>query len=322
MLMILVKISVVIFMAGNLLDMGLRLNPQDAGRGLRDFRFVALTLVWGFVLAPALAYVIAHLMPLEEHYALGLVLMGMAPCAPFVPALVAKGKGDLGYTAAFMLLSAVGTVVFMPLAVPFMVKGLTITAWTVAKPLLIVVLLPLVVGVAILRASPTFAGKLLPIVKKVTGIATLAVAVLFVLVYGKELLSVAGTLRGRRAVTLLCACRHADLLGVIRDAPRTEDRSQCGDDDTKYRCRDCAPPIGARHGRARGGHGRAGSPNHGDVRAVCSQAVRPPCFDEGAGRRYLVRKGGIGGFYAAHTGRRAVALLACCASRPINFLIK
>ena len=193
MLMILVKISVVIFMAGNLLEMGLRLDPQDAGRGLRDFRFVALTLVWGFGLAPALAYAIAHIMPLEEHYALGLVLMGMAPCAPFVPALVAKGKGDLGYTAAFMLLSAVGTVVFMPLAVPFMVKGLTITAWTVAKPLLIVVLLPLVVGVAILRASPTFAGKLLPIVKKVTGIATLAVAVLFVLVYGKELLSVAGT---------------------------------------------------------------------------------------------------------------------------------
>ena len=132
-------------------------------------------------------------MPLEEHYALGLVLMGMAPCAPFVPALVAKGKGDLGYTAAFMLLAAVGTVVFMPLAVPFMVKGLTITAWTVAKPLLVVVLLPLVVGMAILRASATFAGKLRPIVKKVTGIATLAVAVLFVVVYGKELLSVAGS---------------------------------------------------------------------------------------------------------------------------------
>jgi BASS family bile acid:Na+ symporter len=193
-LMILVKISVVIFMAGNLLDMGLRLDPQDAARGLRDFRFVALTLVWGFVLAPALAYVIAHhVLPLEEHYAVGLVLMGMAPCAPFVPALVAKGEGDLGYTAAFMLLAAVGTVIFMPLAVPLMVKGLTITTWTVAKPLLVVVLLPLVSGMAILRASASFAGKLRPIVNKATGIATLAVAVLFVVVYGKGLLSVAGS---------------------------------------------------------------------------------------------------------------------------------
>ena len=92
-----------------------------------------------------------------------------------------------------MLLAAVGTVVFMPLAVPLMVKGLTITTWTVAKPLLVVVLLPLVAGMAILRASATFAGKLRPIVKKVTGIATLAVAVLFVVVYGKGLLSVAGS---------------------------------------------------------------------------------------------------------------------------------
>jgi len=193
-LMPMLKISLVIFMAGNLMDMGLRLDPADALRGLRNVRFVALTLIWGFVLAPALAYGIAHLMPLEEHYALGLVLMGMAPCAPFVPALVAKGKGDLGFTAAFMLLSAVGTVVFMPFAVPVMTKGLTVTMWMVVKPLLIMVLIPLLVGMAILRASPAFAGRLLPIVKKTTGIATVFVGVLCVAVYGKGMLSVGGSL--------------------------------------------------------------------------------------------------------------------------------
>ncbi|MBP1678822.1 MAG: hypothetical protein H6Q29_733, partial [Bacteroidetes bacterium] len=32
------------FMAGNLLDMGLRLNPANAVRGLRDVRFVLHTL--------------------------------------------------------------------------------------------------------------------------------------------------------------------------------------------------------------------------------------------------------------------------------------
>jgi BASS family bile acid:Na+ symporter len=188
------KISLVIFMAGNLLDMGLRLDPGDALRGLRNFRFVALTLIWGFVLAPALAYGLALLMRLEAPYALGLILMGMAPCAPFVPMLVAKGKGDLGFTAAFMLLAAAGTVVFMPLAVPVMAKGLTVTTWAVAKPLLLVVLLPLFAGMAILSASRAFAGRLLPIVKKATGIATVAVGVLCIVVYGKGLLSVGGSL--------------------------------------------------------------------------------------------------------------------------------
>lgn len=45
MLMILLTISLAIFMAGNLLDMGFRLNPQDALRGLRKVRFVAPPLV-------------------------------------------------------------------------------------------------------------------------------------------------------------------------------------------------------------------------------------------------------------------------------------
>jgi len=147
-LMILLKISLVIFMAGNLLDMGLRLNPQDALRGLRNFRFVVYTLLWGFVLCPTLAYAITRVIPLESHYGIGLILMGMTPSAPFLPAIVNKAKGDLGFTAAFMLLTAAGTVGFMPFAVPVMVQGLTVSAWTIAKPLLLVVLLPLAVGMA------------------------------------------------------------------------------------------------------------------------------------------------------------------------------
>lgn len=113
---ILLKISLVIFMAGNLLDMGLRLNPQEALRGFRNVRFVAYTLLWGFVLGPALAYAITQIIPLEYPYAAGFILLGMAPCAPFLPMIVEKAKGDLGYTAAFMLLTAVATVVFMPIA--------------------------------------------------------------------------------------------------------------------------------------------------------------------------------------------------------------
>ena len=69
--MILFKVSVVMFMAGSLLQMGLRLSPQDALRGLRNARFVAYTLLWGFALGPALAYAIARVIPLEHPYAMG-----------------------------------------------------------------------------------------------------------------------------------------------------------------------------------------------------------------------------------------------------------
>jgi BASS family bile acid:Na+ symporter len=192
-LTILLKIALVIFMAGNLLDMGLRLDPRAALRGLRNVRFVVLTLVWGFVLGPVVAYAVTRVMPLEAPYAMGLLLLGMTPCAPFLPMIVEKAKGDLGYTAAFMLLAAVGTVIFMPLAVPLMVEGLSVTAWAIAKPLILVLLVPLALGMALLQLRPALAHRLQPVVKKVTGAATLAVFVLCVVVYGEGLLGVAGS---------------------------------------------------------------------------------------------------------------------------------
>jgi len=193
-LMVLLKISLVIFMAGNLLDMGLRLNPQDAIRGLRNVRFVVHVLLWGFVLCPALAYVITLVIPLEYPYAIGLILIGMTPCAPFLPAIVNKAKGDLGFTAAFMLLSAVAMVIFMPFAVPLMLKGLTVSVWTIAKPLLMVILLPLAVGMVILCASPAVASRIQLFVKRTTSISTIVMAVLCAIVYGKELIGVRGSL--------------------------------------------------------------------------------------------------------------------------------
>jgi len=193
-LMPLLKISLVIFMAGNLLDMGLRLDPRDAVRGLRNPRFVALTLFWGFVVGPALAYAITRVIPLETPYAIGLILIGMAPCAPFLPAMVRKAGGDLGSTAAFMLLTAAGMVAFMPLAVPVMVKGLNVDAWAIAKPLLLVILLPLAIGMVILRASPASAAKVATFVKKATVVATIALAALSIAVYGKDVLGVNGSL--------------------------------------------------------------------------------------------------------------------------------
>ena len=186
------KITLAIFMAGSLLEMGLRLNLRDAFRGLRSIRFVAYTLVWSFVLVPALAYGITLLIPLQAPYAIGLVLLGMAPCAPFVPGLVDKARGDLGFTAAFMLLASVGTVMCMPFTVPLLTKGLSASAWAIAKPLLIVVLLPMAIGVIIRRQADAFASKLLPFAKKLAGIFGILWSVLCLIIYGKALLGVAG----------------------------------------------------------------------------------------------------------------------------------
>jgi len=187
------KVSLVVFMVGNLLDMGLRLKLREALGGLRNVRFVVLSLLWGFLLCPALAYLLTKVIPLEQPYAIGMILLGMTPCAPFLPMMVDKARGDLAYAAAFMLLASVVTVVYMPLAVPVLVKGLTADAWTIARPLLYFLMVPLAIGMAIQRVAAPVAARLQPIVKKTTGIDTLLMLVLCVVVYGKEFISAMGS---------------------------------------------------------------------------------------------------------------------------------
>src|SRR5512147_1977856 len=164
------NITIVIFMVGNLLEVGLRLQVAEALTALRNVRFVVTSLLWCFVLGPALAVLLTKLIPLTASYALGLVLLGMAPCSPAIPMMMKKAGGSLAYMSAFMVLAYVGTVVLMPFMVPWLAKGFTADPWTIAKPLLFFIAIPMVIGLAIRRAAETVAEKAAPIVNKVTGL--------------------------------------------------------------------------------------------------------------------------------------------------------
>src|SRR5512135_853902 len=88
-------ITIVIFMVGNLLEVGLRLEVSEALAALRNVRFVVTSLLWCFVLGPALAVLLTKLIPLAAPYALGLILLGMAPCSPAIPVMRKKSGGSL-----------------------------------------------------------------------------------------------------------------------------------------------------------------------------------------------------------------------------------
>jgi BASS family bile acid:Na+ symporter len=186
-------ITIVIFMVGNLLEVGLRLQVAEALAALRNVRFLVLSLLWCFVLGPALAVLLTKIIPLTGPYALGLVLLGMAPCSPAIPMMMKKSGGSLAYMSAFMVMAYVGTVVLMPFMVPLLAKGFTADPWSIAKALLFFIAIPLVIGVAIRRAAETVAEKAAPIVKTVTGVNTLILCAVLLWVYRGEIFSAVGT---------------------------------------------------------------------------------------------------------------------------------
>src|SRR5512139_2164649 len=181
-------ITIVIFMVGNLLEVGLRLKVAEAFAALRNARFVVLAILWCFVLGPALAVLLTKIIPLAQPYALGLVLLGMAPCSPAIPVMMRKSGGSLAYMSAFMLLAYAGTVVLMPFMVPWLAKGFTADPLTIAKPLLFFIVVSLFIGVVIRRAAEKFADKAAPVVKTATGVNTLILCLVMLWIYRVELI--------------------------------------------------------------------------------------------------------------------------------------
>ena len=187
------NIIVVIFTVTNIGALGLETNLREALKQLLSLRSIGLVLLWGWVVGPALAFLLIRILPLAEGHAAGLVLISLAPTAPFFPMMVRRAHGDMSFAASFMMLTTIGVVLFLPFLAPRLIGGVTVDEWSLAKPLLVMVLLPLLTGVAIREFASNAADKLLPVVKKIGMISLLIALVLTLVIYGRDLLGLLGS---------------------------------------------------------------------------------------------------------------------------------
>ena len=184
---------VLIFTVTNLAAMGLQVKMPDVLGALKNKKAIALIFVWGWVLGPAVGYLIIWILPLAEPYVVVVLLCSLAPTAPFLQQMVGKARGDMPFAGALVPLVAVGTVVLMPLMAPLMIKGVTISTWALAKPLLLTILLPLIIGAAIRYYKDTMATKIFPATKLIAQLSTLLTIVWCLVLYGSSMLDTAGS---------------------------------------------------------------------------------------------------------------------------------
>lgn len=188
-----VRLSVVVFMVANLAAIGLEIDTKAALAPLRDLRFVAVIMLADWVVSPLLALAIVSVLPMERSYATGLLLIGLAPAAPFLPMMVRKARGDARYTAAFMLIAALGTIFFMPAGVMLLLPGLSIDSWSVARPLIVLLFIPMAAGVAVRAATPPGAASLLRIIRPIASTATVVLLVAIMVRYLRDFSGAVGS---------------------------------------------------------------------------------------------------------------------------------
>lgn len=210
------NVAILTFVLSSMVALGLSLTIRQIMAPLTDLRLVVFGLVANFVVAPAGAWAVAEVLDLDASLTLGLLLLGTAAGAPFLPKLAQLAKGDVAYSVGLMVLLMVVTVAYIPLVLVPLVDGVDVSAWDIARPLFFGMLTPLAVALAV-RARYEESARLAPHLNQVSTVS-LAIALVVALVLGlPSLIDAFGTGTFLAVAAFVAICLGAGYLLGGRD---------------------------------------------------------------------------------------------------------
>ena len=197
-------VAVLVFVLSSMLGTGLGLTVSEIITPLRNVRLVVLSLLASFVLMPLTALGLARLLQLDEPLGVGLLLLGTAAGAPFLPKLGQIAKGSVAFAVGLMVLLMVITVGYLPLVLPLLLPGVSVNPVKIASSLFLLMLLPLAGALAVKAWFPVAAARTKPVLDGISSLSLILLAVLIIATNIKNVLAVFGT-RGILAALLFIA---------------------------------------------------------------------------------------------------------------------
>src|SRR5215212_276692 len=189
------------FVVTSMLSMGLSLTVSEILQPLRNTRLVIMALAANFVVVPAAAFALSRIIPLESDVQIGLLLMGTAAGAPFLPKLALIAKANAAFAVGLMTLLMVVSIVYLPIVLPLLLPGVEVDAGQIAVSLIVQMLVPLIIGLLIKARYEGTAQTLQPVMAQISNISLALLLVLMLVVNFRNVLALFGT--GAILATLL-----------------------------------------------------------------------------------------------------------------------
>jgi bile acid:Na+ symporter, BASS family len=187
------SVAMIAFVLSSMVAMGLGLTVSQIIAPLRRARLVGLSLLANFVLMPVAALGLAALLRLDDPLGVGLLLLGTAAGAPFLPKLAQIAKGDLAFAVGLMVLLMVVTVVYLPLVLPLLLPGVSVNPQKIARSLFLLMLLPLAGALAVRAWFSDLAARTKPFLDKFSNLSLILLVVLITIANVNNVVAVFGT---------------------------------------------------------------------------------------------------------------------------------
>jgi bile acid:Na+ symporter, BASS family len=198
------SVAMLIFVLSSMLAMGLGLTVSQIITPLRHARLVVLSLLANFVVMPLAALALAALLRLDQPLGVGLLLLGTAAGAPFLPKLAQIAEANLAFAVGLMVLLMVVTVGYLPLVLPVLLPGVAVNPAKIARSLFLLMLLPLAGALAVKARFAVAAARTKPVLDRVSNLSLILLVVLITAANINNVLAVFGT-RGILAGLLFIA---------------------------------------------------------------------------------------------------------------------
>ena len=188
------SVAMLAFVLSSMLAMGLSLTVGQIIKPLRNARLVTLALLANFVLMPLAATGLAALLRLDEALGVGLLLLGSAAGAPFLPKLAQLARGNVAFAVGLMVLLMVITVGYLPLVLPLLLPGVSVNPAKIARSLFLLMLLPLGVALVVRARFAAVAARMKPVLDRLSNLSLILLGLLITLANVNSVLAVFGTL--------------------------------------------------------------------------------------------------------------------------------
>ena len=183
------NLSMLGFVAGSMITLGLGLSVAQIFAPFKNVRIVIRALIANFIIVPLFALGLVSWLPMSEGVRIGIILTSLGGGAPFIPMIVAMAKGHVGGGVGLMMLLLIITVFFMPLAVPVMLSGVSVSGLEIAKSLVTIMLLPLVLGLFIKGRFSSVAARIQPFAAKFTNLSILVLIIAVLVLYTETIMA-------------------------------------------------------------------------------------------------------------------------------------
>ncbi|WP_309138832.1 bile acid:sodium symporter family protein [Haloterrigena gelatinilytica] len=187
-----VETATTVFVLSTMLSMGLDLSITQLLAPFRKRRLVAKSLLVNVLAVPLAAYLFVHMLTIGRGYEIGIMLIAVAPGAPFGPKLAEISRSDIAFASGLVVVLGLASAATIPVSLLLLLPG-SVDPLAIGQMVFGIQVLPLLIGVCLTSRYATLADRLYPPIQRLSNHSFGILLVLLSVVYFDRIVSLLGT---------------------------------------------------------------------------------------------------------------------------------